>query len=150
MAMSEPIVGTEAALAGPRRPLFQASHAPGDIYASEEIFALEKRWLFLTDWILVAREEELAAPGDYMTFRLVGEPFVVTRGPDGGLNAFANVCAHRGVEVADGNGNTAEFSCPYHGWLHDLEGKLVGAPYMKEAEGFDPSSCRLKPLGLAV
>ena len=133
-----------------RRPLHQATHAPGDIYASAEIFAREKQQLFMKDWILVAREEEVAAPGDYMTFHLVGEPFVVTRGTDGGLNAFANVCAHRGVEVAAGNGNASEFSCPYHGSLYDLEGRLVGASYMKEAEGFDPAACRLKPLAVAV
>ena len=138
------------AVAALRRPLHRASHAPGEIYASAEIFEREKQRLFMKDWILVAREEELGAPGDYMTFRLMGEPFVVSRGSDGELNAFANVCAHRGVEIAIGSGNTNEFSCPYHGWLYDLEGKLIGAPYMKEAESFDAARCRLKPLGLAV
>ena len=81
-----------------------------------------------------------------MTFRMVGEPFVITRNEQGAIAAFANVCAYRGVEVASGEGNTKEFSCPYHGWLYDLNGRLVGAPYMKEAEGFDPGNCRLKPL----
>ncbi|MDA0260960.1 MAG: aromatic ring-hydroxylating dioxygenase subunit alpha [Proteobacteria bacterium] len=133
-----------------RRQVPRANHAPGDLYASAEIFAREKQQLFLKDWILVAREEELEAPGDYMTFRLMGEPFVVTRTKNGALNAFANVCAHRGVEVASGAGNAAEFSCPYHGWLYDLEGKLVGAPYMEASAGFNPAACRLKPLQLAV
>ena len=62
------------------------------------------------------------------------------------VHAFANMCRHRGVEVTTGNGNTSEFSCPYHGWLYDLTGKLIGAPYMKEAEGFDPRDCALRPL----
>ena len=128
------------------KPLGKARHAPGDIYGSHRVFELEKQKIFMKDWLCVARREEVANPGDYMTFRVLEEPFVVTCNEDGAVAAFANVCAHRGVEVASGEGNTKEFSCPYHGWLYDLNGRLVGAPYMKEAEGFDPGNCRLKPL----
>ena len=129
-----------------RAELGRARHLPGYVYDSPEVFALEKEKIFLKDWLALARVEEIEQPGDYMTFRVLGEPVVVCRDRDGAINAFANVCAHRGVEVAAGSGNTSEFSCPYHGWLYDLQGKLIGAPYMKEAEGFDPASCRLKPL----
>jgi len=103
----------------------------------------------MRDWLWLAREEEIPNAGDYMTFRIMDEPIIITRNVAGEVHAFANVCAHRGIEVASGDGNTQEFSCPYHGWLYDLDGKLVGAPYMKEAEGFDPASCRLKPLSVA-
>ncbi len=127
-------------------PLGRARHAPGDIYGSPEVYELEKRKVFKKDWLCVARTEEVAKGGDYMTFRLVDEPVVVARDHDGSIGAYANVCAHRGVEVATGQGNVKEFSCPYHGWLYDLKGRLVGAPYMKEAAGFDPQNCRLKPL----
>ena len=40
--------------------------------------------------------------------------------------------------------------CPYHGWTYSLEGKLTGAAFMKEAEGFDPTTCRLPPLRLDI
>ena len=143
-------VDLERDLAGIRRPVNQASHVPGSFYASDEVYALEKEKIFMRDWMLVARDEELAQPGDYLTYQLLNEPIVVTRNAAGELNAFANVCAHRGVEVAHGSGNTNEFSCPYHGWLYDLDGQLVGAPYMKEAEGFDPASCRLRPLKIGI
>ncbi len=133
-----------------RRPVEDASHLPGYLYASEEVYTREKSEIFLKDWVCFARVEEVANPGDYLTERLMGEPFIVARNLSGELHAFANVCAHRGVEVAMGSGNTIEFSCPYHGWLYDLEGHLIGAPYMKEAEGFDSANCRLKLLGLGV
>ena len=135
-----------AAVENTLKPLGKARHAPGDIYGSHRVFELEKQKIFMKDWMCVARCEEVANPGDYMTFRMLGEPFVIACNEQGEINAFANVCAHRGVEVATGDGNTKEFSCPYHGWLYDLDGRLVGAPYMKEAEGFDPGNCRLRPL----
>ena len=139
-----------AALAATRAPLSRASHAPGYLYESADVFQREKDTIFLKDWLCVARVEEVAAPGDYLTLRIMDEPIIVARAGDGALNAFANVCRHRGVEVAAGAGNSEAFSCPYHGWLYDLTGKLIGAPYMKEAEGFDPADCRLTPLRLAV
>ncbi len=132
------------------KPTTEVSHVPGDFYSSPDIYALEKERVFMKDWLCVARSEELEKAGDFMALRIMEEPLVVTRDKSGGLNAFANVCKHRGVEVASGSGNTEEFSCPYHGWLYDLQGRLVGAPYMKEVEGFDPQTCRLTPIALDV
>jgi len=133
-------------LAQTRAPLSEALHVPGFVYDSEEVFQLEKERLFMKEWVCTIREEQIENPGDYVAMHLMGEPFIVCRDDAGNINAFANVCAHRGVEVASAEGNLKEFSCPYHGWLYDLQGKLIGAPYMKEAEGFDPANCRLKPL----
>jgi phenylpropionate dioxygenase-like ring-hydroxylating dioxygenase large terminal subunit len=137
---------TEAA----RLPLNQATHLPGEYYASEAAYKLEKEQIFLKDWLAVARAEEFPSVGDYRTFNIVGEPFIIARAEDGELKAYINRCAHRGVAVANGQGNTNEFECPYHGWLYGLDGKLMGAPYMDKAEGWDKNSCRLKPVHLAV
>ena len=141
-------LSAQTSFSASRRPTALANHSPGYIYTSPEIFQREKEEIFLKDWLCVARTDELAEPGDYMTFRIVDEPIIVTRNSAGELAAFANVCKHRGVEVASGHGNTKEFSCPYHGWLYDLDGKLMGAPYMKEASGFNPAACRLDPVRL--
>ena len=133
-----------------RAPINKAQHVPGYIYDSPEILELEKEKIFMKDWLCVARVEEIEKPGDFMTFRVMGEPAMVVRDGDGHLNAFANICAHRGVEVASGEGNTKEFMCPYHGWTYDLEGKLTGAAFMKEAQEFTPGTCRLPRLHLAT
>ena len=129
-------------------PLDQSFHLPGEHYSSPEVYALEKANIFMKDWLCVGRVEEVENPGDYMTLHILDEPVIVARDKDGTLNAFCNSCRHRGVEVAQGKGNLEEFSCPYHGWLYDLSGKLIGAPYMKEHTAFDPATCRLKPVGL--
>jgi phenylpropionate dioxygenase-like ring-hydroxylating dioxygenase large terminal subunit len=127
-------------------PIQAAQHAPGAIYASPEVFALEKERLFMKEWLCVGREEEVAKPGDYFTHAVMDEPIVITRDERGKINAFYNQCKHRGVEVAQGSGNTRRFMCPYHAWTYNLEGQLVGAPFMKETPRFDVANCRLKPL----
>jgi choline monooxygenase len=44
------------------------------------------------------------------------------------VHALANVCRHRGVRVADGAGQARRFTCPFHAWVYDIEGRLVGVP----------------------
>jgi len=131
-----------------RRPLDEASHAPGWLYSSPEVYRLEVEQLFMRSWLFVGREEELPGAGDYLTLRIAGEPVVVARTPEGTLNAFYNMCVHRGVEVAQGCGNAHSFKCPYHGWIYDLSGRLSGAAYMKDSKGFERDRERMTPLRL--
>ncbi|MBO6947340.1 MAG: aromatic ring-hydroxylating dioxygenase subunit alpha [Rhodospirillales bacterium] len=129
-------------------PVAQAQHAPGFIYTSPEVFELDKSEIFMKDWLCVGREEEVENPGDFMAIRILDEPVVLVRGRDGNVRAFANICAHRGVEVAFGTGNVNVLSCPFHGWTYGLDGKLVGAPHMKGAEVFETKKCGLPPIRL--
>ena len=133
-----------------RAPLPRARHVPGYIYHAPEVLDLEKEQIFLKDWLCVARVEEIESPGDYMTFSILDEPVIVVRNDNGQLNAFANVCSHRGVEVVQGSGNIKSFSCPYHGWSYDLDGQLTGASYMDATETFDPADCGLPSLKVDV
>lgn len=133
-----------------RAELDQASHAPGEIYASPEILRREIDEYFKRAWLYVGRVEELAEPGDYMALRLVGEPVLISRDRDGQLHANYNMCAHRGVEIAYGSGNKKAFSCPYHGWVYGLDGKLKGAAYMEDTQGFDLADCSLPPMKIDV
>jgi len=73
-------------------------------------------------------------PGDYFTDTLGPVPILVTRNADGALRAFANICRHRGSRLVEGCGSgAARFSCPYHAWSYDLDGKLRAIP---EETGF--------------
>lgn len=130
-----------------REPRPRARHQPGFMYTSPEIYELEKQHLFMKEWLCVGREEELSREGDYLTFRVGDEPLAVCRDKEGVLNAFSNVCAHRGTEVAVGAGNARSFRCPYHGWVYDLNGKLLKARYLEDCN-FDPASCRLPQVRL--
>ena len=137
-------------IAATRAPISRARHAPGYIYTSPEIYALEKEKIFMRDWLCIARVEELEKPGDFMTFDVMDEPIIIARARDGSINAFRNSCAHRGLVVAKGSGNAKTFSCAYHGWSYDLTGQLVGAPFMEDVQEFDLSRCRLPALNCDV
>jgi phenylpropionate dioxygenase-like ring-hydroxylating dioxygenase large terminal subunit len=127
-----------------RQPLAQASHVPYRLYSDPEVLELEKERLFQKDWLLIGRAEQLAKAGDHLTLDIFNEPIVVVRNNEGQLNAFSNFCLHRGAEISPkGCGNVKEFSCPYHNWLYDLDGRLIGAPHMREAAGFDTKACAL-------
>ncbi len=128
-----------------RFPREQARQLPGEVYTSPEIAALEKVRIFLDTWLCVGRLEEIAKPGDYMTHEVAGEPIVVARDDDGRVSAFMNMCLHRGVPVASGQGNAKDFSCPYHGWLYDLKGTLIASPHMGKC-GVDMKNWRMRAL----
>ena len=125
--------------------LHSARHMPGVVYSSKDIYEVERERIFMRSWLCVGREEEIAEPGDYYASRVMDEPFLVVRDGSGKLNAFSNSCRHRGVEVARGRGSVTQFSCPYHAWTYDLNGKLMGAPQMRETRT-DLGHCALPSL----
>jgi choline monooxygenase len=54
---------------------------------------------------------------------------VVVRDEQGDVNAFVNVCRHRGAEVVrEDCGHRMSLQCPYHAWTYGLDGRLRRAP----------------------
>jgi len=123
-----------------------ATHLPAELYTSEEVFEKEKELLFFRDWIIIAREDEFKEPGDYGTYEMAGERFIIVRDRENQLKAFVNSCRHRGTPIAYGTGNVKAFVCPYHAWTYDLSGKLVNPLRGKQLGNFDTSTCRLPEL----
>ena len=95
-----------------RRDLGTARHLPGFLYTAPEIFAYEVETIFMKEWLCIGRVEEFENEGDYRAMRIAGEPLLVCRDGAGTLNAFSNVCRHRGVEVASGEGKLQELPLP--------------------------------------
>lgn len=137
-------------LASSVRDIADAETLPPTCYTSADFYAFEKRALFDREWLCVGRESWAAAPGDYFTSSIVGEPIVVARDLEGKLRAMSSVCQHRAMLVAEGRGNARGFVCPYHHWSYALDGKLVGAPAMGRTCDFDRGDHRLPLFALEI
>lgn len=109
---------------------------PLDYFSSPEWAARERR-LFETSPLALVASSEIAQPNDYLVRNAVGRSVLLTRDEDGVAHAFLNYCRHRGAEPAQGCGNARRFSCPYHAWVYDSKGQLVGMPLRDRFDGFD-------------
>ncbi len=95
----------------------------------------------------VALSCELPEPGDYLTLDHLAVPVLLTRNREGDVRAFMNVCRHRGAKVADGSGTGRKvFTCPYHAWSYDLDGRLKAVPFDQGFAGCDLAAMALRPL----
>ena len=124
---------------------------PASAYVDPARFEDERRVLFRQHPQMMGLSSELAAPGARMTAELGGVPVVIIRQADGSLKGFVNACRHRGAPVvAQGEEARPRLSCPYHGWVYDLDGSLVARPYAEEAFADAPKAdCGLKPIFVA-
>lgn len=112
--------------------------------------ARERETLFRQYPLLIGLSCQLPRAGDYITDDFSGVPILAVRDETGQVNAFVNVCRHRGARVAQGcGGGKAVFSCPYHGWTYDRKGQLRSIPYEVGFDGIDKTSHGLRPLPVA-
>ncbi|MDA0261615.1 MAG: aromatic ring-hydroxylating dioxygenase subunit alpha [Proteobacteria bacterium] len=111
---------------------------PGHYYYDPAIYAREIDEIFLKTWQFAGYLSDVAAIGDYLTFRWLDQNVLIVRSKDGRLRGFHNVCQHRGHElVAGGNGNRPIFTCPYHAWSYDSLGLLKAAGNAENVKNFD-------------
>ena len=105
--------------------------------------------VFGHDWICVGHVAMLPKPGDFFVVDLVGNPLVVVRGDDR-IRVLSRVCLHRWALLIEGVGNVRRFTCPFHAWSYSLDGQLLGAAFMTQAEGFVRSQCRLPEIRMEI
>lgn len=116
-------------------------------YISPDQAGREREMLFRHEPLLIGLSCELPNPGDYVTDDFSGVPILVVRNEAGQVNAFINVCRHRGARVASGCGSgKAVFTCPYHAWTYDRSGRLRSIPFEQGFESVDKTSHGLRPL----
>jgi glycine betaine catabolism A len=124
---------------------------PREYYTSPEIFAQERERIHARHWQCVGRASAFHKPGDYQVRTVAGESLIVVRDRGGELHAFFNICRHRGTQLcAESAGQLSEtIQCPYHAWTYALDGRLIGAPHMQEATGFDKKDYPLHEAAVA-
>ncbi|MFY9513806.1 MAG: aromatic ring-hydroxylating dioxygenase subunit alpha [Rubrivivax sp.] len=113
------------------------------IFVDPELFELEQSQIWEKVWVYVAHESQLPKPKDYITGWIGRAPIVVNRDKSGQLNAFVNICSHRGATLCrTSKGSASNFVCSFHGWAYDAKGNLLAAMNEDGAgypESFDKS-----------
>jgi Rieske 2Fe-2S family protein len=134
---------------------------PSSWYLEQSVYQLEREHIFMREWFCVEREERVPEPGDHCVIDVCGESILLVRNTSGQLNAFYNVCRHRGAQLCEAESQTSQgkkvllkggviaknrIVCPYHAWRYDLDGQLLSAPHMTEDSGFKAQNVSLYPV----
>lgn len=117
-------------------------------YISQAHYEKEVETIFRKTWLMVARAEEIAKPGDWKLKKLefASASVILMHGKDGVIRAFHNVCSHRGNTVITekghetyGHNRAGVLTCRFHGWVYGSDGELVQVP---EQEKFLNTFCK--------
>lgn len=110
-------------------PIHEAKVLHPAFYVDESYVQAEQARIFGSQWFAAAHVAELAKPGDVKVLEVAGTSIVLTRDRAGKLNAFYNVCRHRGAKVcAKSQSDCKQLVCPYHWWAYRLDGSLKSTP----------------------
>jgi len=100
-------------------------------YCDDEVFAADMREVVARKWIVAGHLDQVRRKGDYFLFKIGNESIIVVRSDESTINAFYNVCRHRGsVICTEPAGRVTRLSCPYHAWSYGLDGALLAARLM--------------------
>ena len=95
-------------------------------YIDNDIIKSEVDKIFYDHPVPIALSAELKENNSYKATKAIDTPLLVTRGEDGVVRTFINICKHRGAPVCpEGIGKKSKFNCTYHGWMYDNTGNLV-------------------------
>jgi phenylpropionate dioxygenase-like ring-hydroxylating dioxygenase large terminal subunit len=123
---------------------------PSTNYYDPDRWKVEMDRIFRRLPLVLGFSAELTESNSYKALDALGVPVLLVRGADGVVRSFVNMCSHRGAQVVEqGLGSARRFSCPYHAWVYDTQGALVG---MLDKENFgeiDMSCHGLTPLPVA-
>lgn len=103
-------------------------------YTSPDVLQRERDMIFGRGAHFLGLTASVPSPGSWRTIDLVDSPLLLWRDGSGRVRLHLNSCRHRGVKIAEGSGNAARLSCPFHAWTYEADGRLVAVP---EPEGFD-------------
>ena len=128
----------------------QGSHSlPRQFYTSEILYKMDIEHYWNHSWIWVGHVSQIPKAGDFFVFDYGYESVIVARDKNKNVNAFLNVCRHRGSRVCiKKSGNTRVFACPYHAWTYELSGNLRAAREM--GDDFDKAEYSLKKVNLRI
>ena len=102
-------------------------------YSEDAVFDADMRTVIGRKWLVAGHVDRVRRKGDYFLFKVGVESLIVVRGDDSTINAFYNVCRHRGSLICTKpEGHVNLLTCGYHAWTYGLDGALLAARLMPE------------------
>jgi choline monooxygenase len=133
----------------PIEPIERASTLPSSCYTDPKWHSLDVEHILKPRWQYVGHITQLENDGDVLPVTILGEPVIIARN-QGFIQAFYNVCKHRGGPLATEFENCKMLQCKYHGWTYKLDGSLRGVPKFKYAELFDKQDYGLTSIPIQI
>lgn len=111
--------------------IINSSALPNNCYNSPEFFEYEKRNLWCKNWVAVAFSKDLPENSFGYPINFLDIPILLIRDKNGMVNAFHNVCRHRGMILVKQAGKLHQLiTCPYHAWSYHQDGRLKKTPHI--------------------
>jgi len=105
-----------------RLPVELATTLNPETYRSEAFFKLEQEQVFAHSWVCVGYTSQVKDPGQIMPVTVGGQPVIICRDKQNKLQAYYNVCRHRGSLLVTAPTKAEKIRCPYHSWTYGLDG----------------------------
>ncbi|MFT7674178.1 MAG: phenylpropionate dioxygenase-like ring-hydroxylating dioxygenase large terminal subunit [Gammaproteobacteria bacterium] len=77
-------------------------------YVDRDCFEIDKEKVFYRSWQCVCHVSEFSKSGDFKTHTIADESMFVIRDTDGQLQAYYNICRHRGHPIVEGQGKARQ------------------------------------------
>ena len=113
-----------------------------EAYTSPDYARAERDRLWRKVWLQAGRVEEIPNVGDYITYDILEDSIIIVRSAPDAIHAFYNVCSHRGRRLIDtppgqkyAKGNGLRFTCNFHAWSYNLEGRCTHVPDKEKWDG---------------
>jgi phenylpropionate dioxygenase-like ring-hydroxylating dioxygenase large terminal subunit len=123
---------------------------------SQEYYDAVIEKVFKPSWYVLGNLNDIPTPGRFFVYDVptFNMSVLVVR-TEQGVNAFHNVCRHRGKKVVQtkcgwAQGNAGVFTCWFHGWAYGKDGALLNVPDEMAFRDFDKSKYGLVPIKVEV
>lgn len=128
--------------AEPSGDLVKTTHAgkglPASCYTDKDFYQHELKTTFANNWACIGTLNDVPEPGDVRAMAFAGNNLLMMRSQDGQVRVFHNYCRHRGLRlVNEPCVRRNRLVCPYHGWMYELDGKLIRTPHIAGPDNHD-------------
>lgn len=102
---------------------------PARVYTDPELLSLEKDCIFRKTWLYVGEREALFQETNVFVTEIADSSILLIKTEKDSVKAYYNVCPHRASLLCpEGQHSLNKLVCPYHAWVYNLEGELIGTP----------------------